>query len=57
MGFVKIVQVDKFMILSIKNVYVIKLKIIIGIMFNVGDKADQFLQNIIDGYEKNPLSA
>lgn len=35
MGFVKIVQVDKFMILSIKNVYVIKLKIIIGIMFNV----------------------
>ena len=32
-------------------------RLAIGIMFNVGDKADHFLQNIIDGYEKNPLSA
>ncbi len=35
MGFVKIVLVVRFMILNIKNVFVMKLKIIIGTISNV----------------------
>lgn len=35
MGFVKIVLVVRFMTLNIKNVFVMKLKIIIGIISNV----------------------